>query len=213
MSYNRNMEPQNPRITDILEGTLRSALEHDNTEELTASLERLQHEEGPVAEWAEAIGTRLQIRDLLTELKGQAAVVHDVQDPSITNTVRGFLQEMDDQLIDITGSDKSTGKQEEPPVLKTKRIGRLIAETEQNPETALDLLRGFASQPVNAVVPASFLASHMKEIRQDIVETMWPAAVSANEGNFHNAQIELAEGVSRVNHRLDAALSGLMKWN
>ncbi len=128
MRYNNNMEPQIPKVRTILSPELIHSLEAQDGTNLMEHVSRLKQEDSPTAVWAEAIGTRLQIRDFLVQQKGGLAALQANQDLDLKQNVANYLHAFDSNLTTLTGHYGRDRPPATPQQLKETRLDRLTRE-------------------------------------------------------------------------------------
>src|SRR5690349_11030005 len=103
MSYTYNMEPRPDSMRAMFNHDMLTALTDANGVMLAKELQNLKAESSPVAGWAEAVGTRLQIRDFLLKQKGQIAGLRTDEHTDLRQDVTGILKQIDEDLSVVTG--------------------------------------------------------------------------------------------------------------
>jgi len=209
MSYNVNMEPRPLLIRDILSPEFTGAIQNQDSGAVVGYLENLAIEDSPAAKWAEALGTRLQIRDFLMRQKGGLASLHSSQTPNIQQSIREYFHGMDDNLVELTGQDQHKDLSEPRESLKTSRIKRL---TQENGQRLLELVDGFSHQEVDKILDADRLVDRAIDVRNGVVERLWSAALTYQEGDPAMAHLELDNEATEVNNDFDRLIGGILRW-
>lgn len=209
MRYTMNMEPQVPKVRSMFNSEMARSLEAKDCNILVKELSSLKEVNSPIANWAEAIGTRLQIRDFLLQQKGGLATLQDNFDPDIRLKVTNYLNNFDSDLSILTGDYNQDSHSMTTLQLKEVRLDRLMRE----PSTKLlELMIGFSSQDSDKVLSSDELVSRTVDMRNDFVERLWSAAQSYSEGNIDIARHELSVEMLAINSDLDTQISSLLKW-
>lgn len=204
------MEPQKPKVSSMFSHELARSLEENDSVTLVEQLTSLREENTPTAMWAEAVGTRLQIRDFLVQQKGGLAALHSSQGQNMRENVANYLHGIDTGLTILTGDYGQDMPPATPQQLKEARLGRL---TQEPAEKLLRLISGFSTQDSDAVLSASDLIDRTIAIRHDIVERLWTATQSYNEGFAMAAAQELDIEMTAVNDSLNNQISTILVWD
>lgn len=208
MRYTNNMEPKPPQIRDVMPSELAAALHNQDARATAEYLDHLATEDSPVANWAEALGTRLQIHDFLLQQKGSLATLHANQTPNVEQSIRNYLQDMDKNLAGILGHHPHKDETKPKESLKFSRIHRLTQETGPR---MLDLVDRFSHQETHQVLDANTLIARTIDIRNGVVERLWSAAQTYSEGNSNVARQELDIEATAVNSEFDQLRGGILQ--
>jgi len=209
MSYTMNMEPKPSLIRDFLSREFTTAIQNQDSGAVAGYLESLAVEDSPASKWAEAVGTRLQIRDFLLQQKGGLASLHSTQSPDIQQSIREYFQGMDTNLAGLTGQSQYKDSPEPRESIKAARIKRL---TQENGQRLLELVDGFSHQEVDKILDADSLVGRAVDIRNGVVERLWSAAQTYQEGDPATAHHELDNEAAEVNKDFDRLLESILRW-
>ena len=207
MRYTKNMEPQIPKMRTMFNGELAHSLEAKDGTTLAEQLSRLKNESSPTAVWAEAIGTRLQIRDFLVQQKGGLAALHANQNPDMKQNISNYLSGLDAQLSSLSGQ---YGQDRAPATAQELKDARLARLTQEPADKLLYLTDHFSYQDSDKVLSADKLVDLTIDIRNDVVTRLWSAAQTYNEGSTDIAQHELGIELSAVNNNFDQQISTIL---
>jgi hypothetical protein len=203
------MEPQVPKVRFMLSPEIVHSIDTKDGQSLVAQLGKLIEVNSPTATWAEAIGTRLQIRDFLLQQKGNLAALQTNQDPDIRQNVTNYLHIFDADLTSLTGQYGQDRPPLTPHQLKSNRLSRL---TQLPTNKLMELASGFSYLTDDRQLGADDLIQRTVNIRNDVVEQLWSAAQSYNEGDIGVAQKELEFATSTVNDNIDIQISTILAW-
>lgn len=209
MRYTNNMEPGTKKVRSILSHELAHSIESKDGASLVDQLSRLKDEESPTAVWAEAIGTRLQIRDFLVQQKNSLLSLRANQTPDLRQDVTDYLHALDAGLSTLTGYYGQERSPATPKELKIARLDRLTIEPADN---LVELTAAFSSQDSDKVLPAGDLVDRTVNIRNDVVERLWSAAQTFNEGDPALARTEFDQESSAVNDNFDQQIGTILAW-
>lgn len=210
MRYNNNMEPKIPKVRSGLSPELADSLKYRDSLLLNKQLELLKELDSPPAAWAEAIGTRLQIRDFLVQQKANLAKLHSNEEPNLRQNVANYLYALDTSLTGLTGDYGQDRAPETAQQLKENRIDRLMREPSNS---LLELAIGFSAQDSDKVLSAGSLVARTIDIRNGVVERLWSPALSYTEGDIQIAHEELDTEILTVNSNFDRQISTILLWD
>ena len=179
-----------PRIRALLDSAMARAIDDEDAATLRSLIEGHQTALPLVQTWLEALGARLEIRDFLI---GQRDGLTDLGSSSggfIGERIRSFLQHLDQSLGNLVGLPDHGG------VLRSRRLERLRKE----PDDSLLLLAGeFTKQSSDSsVLFPDRLIRHTREVRDNIVEQLWPVDSTLRESGEQAAQQELSAAITRL---------------
>ena len=209
MRYTKNMEPQAPKVRSLFSGELVDVLDAKDCHALVEQIGRLTTEDSPAATWAEALGTRLQIRDFLVTQKTGLAELMANQEPNLKQNITNYLHGLDTDLTSLTGDYGQDRPPATPQMLKEARIGRL---THEPADSLVSIVAGFSEQETSHMLLPGDLVNRTLSIRDGIVERLWSAAQSYNEGDTAIAQQELHGEAFAVNNSLDTYIGTILVW-
>lgn len=209
MRYTKhNMEPKPLIMHDMFEPALAKAIGSKDVPATKACLEQLVSQESVVAEWTAALGTRLKIRDLLLAQKGNLAALLNNPPLHIPQGVTEYIKGFDGGLSDISGWNPETNETRPVQELKQDRINRLGREKD---DSLFRILTSFAGEEPDKVVGADALVNRLNDIRNGVVERLWSAAQTYNEGNAATAMRELQQEGTAVIHDFDMLTGAVLK--